>query len=910
DIREIDLLRYYNIDKTVPDAWIDEEDLPSWVHADDLQQQQDTRGGSPRGGRSTPTVDMVNQMDMLGLKGNISKLKNVQGDLNQISPNLKTFSPQRYLYAVHADSTYEELQMGIQHLRGSMEQQSSSLKVLVQNNFDRFVQAKNVIDSVYEDMKGKTLNETQDWGTHRLNTILRSSYGKAHEVINPLLERREKVEKLRSTMGLLEPYRLFFNLPNTLQESIQQGKYQQAARDYNKGKILLAQAIPNTTPNTSDSASVNSQNTILETKKKVFMRIWSEVERIVAGLRAILEAELEEPWRGMEEHERNIRLLYDLDTPMDPVWHCLSSQYRWIKKIMTESYDEQIHSLDELRKGEALLRTYDLSPSARSGFFKQVLSNVKSSDFETMFVKEPDVWYWLMLVKGVKTISELLLRLLPDFWKMATAFMEGRLQKTQPGQRRTPTDPEKSNQCPAMVKDIIQLYANQMSQLLLHMVEPEARVDPLEPQSQDHQQDEEEKQPPRFDNSIVSSYFLGKLISEFSNCINDISGLNISSNAFSILANLMQQVRWKFIAVVCNNWILDAKVFFHHEDWTLNPAMPQTTQFIGLFLDFQEQCLRSAHRFASIWTAPTPGASAPENESAMVPAEYTDAIRKGFLDAMFMFLDGLVHLAFTDGERTEEDRRNRQYEGGGSMGSLASGQGGNAGAPVSKKIKRIDSNDLDARMLITISNMNELRSVIIPKLVGDLEKICNISIDDDRNMLNDVMSKLDTILFDDYIKRKAILTQRTIETGIRYSGIDWYTIPRSTGVHAFIHEALLTLVMAHAQISEIAPVLVHRALSALLTSTFQDCLVCFREVERFGLGGMLQATLDMEFMMHTLNQYNTPQSSETLQLIYKSIEESTEADTNALKAEVARLKQLLDDERRNTHAQYLCFKSR
>lgn len=186
-------------------------------------------------------------------------------------------------------------------------------------------------------MKEKTLNETQDYGTHRLNTILRGnielnlhqkicnysqhgreltiiiyfqnveSYGKAHEVINPVLERREKIDKLRSTVGLLEPYRLFFNLPNTLQESIKQGKYQQAARDYNKGKVLLAQAFPATTSSaSSDSASTHS-STLIETKRRVFDKVWSEVERIVARLRADLESQLEEPWRGMEEHESNIK---------------------------------------------------------------------------------------------------------------------------------------------------------------------------------------------------------------------------------------------------------------------------------------------------------------------------------------------------------------------------------------------------------------------------------------------------------------------------------------------------------------------------------------------------------------------------------------------------------------------------
>lgn len=129
-------------------------------------------------------------------------------------------------------------------------------------------------------------------------------------MINPLLERREKIEKLRSTVGLMEPYRLFFNLPNSLQESIKQGKYQQAARDYNKGKVLLAQAFPSNTSSTisGDSSSTHSHSSnLIETKRKVFDRVWSEVERIVAKLRADLESQLEEPWRGMEEHERNIR---------------------------------------------------------------------------------------------------------------------------------------------------------------------------------------------------------------------------------------------------------------------------------------------------------------------------------------------------------------------------------------------------------------------------------------------------------------------------------------------------------------------------------------------------------------------------------------------------------------------------
>lgn len=43
--------------------------------------------------------------------------------------------------------------------------------------------------------------------------------------------------------------------------------------------------------------------------------------------------------------------------------------------------------------------------------------------------KEPEVKAWMSIMTGVKTLSELLLRLLPDFWKLAVAFMDGKIQK-------------------------------------------------------------------------------------------------------------------------------------------------------------------------------------------------------------------------------------------------------------------------------------------------------------------------------------------------------------------------------------------------------------------------------------------------------------------------------------------------
>jgi len=48
------------------------------------------------------------------------------------------------------------------------------------------------------------------------------------------------------------------------------------------------------------------------------------------------------------------------------------------------------------------------------------------------------------------------------------------------------------------------------------------------------------------------------------------------------------------------------------------------------------------------------------------------------------------------------------------------------------------------------------------------------------------------------------------------------------------------LVGVHAQVSEVAPPLLDRALNALVESLVEEALGCFKQVKRFGMGGMLR----------------------------------------------------------------------
>ena len=65
----------------------------------------------------------------------------------------KAFKPRLYLRDLHQDATESGLRISQQSLRTAIEQQSESLRRLVQDNLDTFVNAKSTIDTVYEQIK-------------------------------------------------------------------------------------------------------------------------------------------------------------------------------------------------------------------------------------------------------------------------------------------------------------------------------------------------------------------------------------------------------------------------------------------------------------------------------------------------------------------------------------------------------------------------------------------------------------------------------------------------------------------------------------------------------------------------------------------------------------------------------------
>ncbi|CAO3610183.1 unnamed protein product [Cunninghamella echinulata] len=846
-------------------------------------------------------IEVLNTSDPLGLLPSIfenvgaHKFMNA-ADLKEKSTLLitnKNFNPRHFLLHVHKEASYNDLVLGEKRLRHGVDKRAEALKSLVHNNFDRFVTAKNTIDHVYEEMRTHQLNDEQDYGTRALRNALEDANLRADQIYGPVVERRKRVENVRNTLSILQQYKFFFNLPSSLLESIKQNKYEPAIRDYKRGKYLY-QTLKTSSSSNLDfeySATEVNHSYIASTHQKVFDKVWDEVTKIIEELQNVLLKMLADPWRSMSEQEKTINFLFDLDTKEDPAWFYLDSQYQWIMGLMEETFTTNIDKVNKIKNNSSTTKE---SAIQRSLSLKYGITLVESKSLNLEAEDEFDLRVWKAIYDSVKTLSALLVQSLPDFWRLSKAFIEGKFKnKASSGStqnngsssgnrgRRANVDLSKVEQCQSMSRNIVNKYASLLSEYFS-----------LDKTSDNHNRDDDKYvfDMPSFlpinSNSIYVSESLTRILGNLSNCITDLHDIHLPGEAFTGLTDLMEKARSKFIDVICLCWERDGKTFYYLEDWVLDLYSSQYTGLLKRFYEYHKFCARSAYRISTMSVIAEDNA---DLNSKRIDQLLLDKIRSSFLESIFAFLDGLVKLAFTDYQPLNEKDE----------------------LLLAKKREKIDVHSMDVRILLTVSNLAHMRSAVMRKLVNLFEGAYKINMEEDFKTLLDVVDQLDQILFNDYIKRKSASIRDIIHHGILMSGIDWYSISKPTEVHSFVYEALMTLVMVHSQISSVTKQLVHRALSALLENMAKDCLESFRQVERFGMGGMLQATLEIEFMHQTLSQYVTPAASDTLQLIYQTIEQAYDQhqqNNSNLQSELSHVKELLVFSRKSTIVQFLCFK--
>ncbi|KAJ2878711.1 Exocyst complex component S5, partial [Coemansia asiatica] len=431
---------------------------------DDEDEDEDEDGrfhdSMSAGGISAHNLS-ISDRDPLHVYHSVSAVLESKGETNALSDmayrakfsiSNKNFSPSTFMHVVHSDTTYADMVQGARLLRESVSQGTEALKILVHNNFDRFVDARNKIDLLYGEMKSRSLNEEAEYGTKAFSQSLQGATKRADEIYNPIIERRARAEKIRSTLSIVERYKFYFNLPSSLIDYTRKGKFDIAVREYKKGRQLLQAVTNGNIDGAEDPVVDGSQSNALS---KIFHYVWKEVQESVVELRNALFKHLSQPWRPYSEQENVIRYLLEIDPgEKDPVAFYLEQQHSWIVEQMDDIY--KVHKQRAQQTGHQQTQTEKrrtlsgLSNSAvggngiiaaasmsslgkdslldserRADELTRALNIDSFSDFPAFsHGRDVEFYMWKQTFNALRTLSQTLVRCLPDFWKLSQAFME------------------------------------------------------------------------------------------------------------------------------------------------------------------------------------------------------------------------------------------------------------------------------------------------------------------------------------------------------------------------------------------------------------------------------------------------------------------------------------------------------
>ncbi|EJT99244.1 hypothetical protein DACRYDRAFT_96078 [Dacryopinax primogenitus] len=762
----------------------------------------------------------------------------------------KSFDPKSYLMHVYPSASYSDLASAIPRLQASIDSRSEAIRILVEENFDRFVAVKSSTSSIGESITSSFSQET-DYKTKDLTAALKQASSKANQVFIPILEASSSATKLRSTLAVFSRSKYLFNLPSVLNEAIDAGKYDLAIRSYKKGRAVRERPPPN----------------IGITESRILDKVWTSVERIIADLRDNLLSRLREPGVPVDEVEKTIEMLLELDGPEDPVWTYFDAQHQRMADRLRAVYERMAERVKLARERAA---SEVMGEEERAQVLKACVLALDERNGEAVIAKGTGWEVWESNLSLVKQLSEVLVSSLPAFWKIARGWTEGRFKRTSPtasGTRRAPA------QIRTMSLELTRLYVSLVSQ---HFSLSDPNSSPLASSTFHFL--------PPATNSLTSAQYLEKLLGELNDCVGDVVGLEMGGGgeAGEGLKGLVETARWRYVDVLCDAWHNDSKLFHHLESFTFVPPTSGPTSITAspAYLDrvrqFQQHNASLCFKLAS----PSLG-----EKNKLPPAPYVNRIKTAFLDSLYSILDGLVRFASEDGEPV------------GSANDTES--------------------DVDNRILVTVSNLYHLDKELIPRMMSDLEKASHSKLSEDRGTLSDVVQELDKTLFDDFAKSKAAVLTGIIRRGVLGSGMDWATIGRPQEVRSYMYDALIYLVQIHSQVSLMARPLLERTLSSLVMSIAVEALACFKQVTRFGMGGMLAATLEIEFFHQTMLQYVSPEAAATLGEIYTTISQVYQKAPPAggvgaanLQTELDAVKKTLHDGRKGTSVEFLCFKQK
>lgn len=594
------------------------------------QQWEQTASGAAYGGVDVPGTEEWS--DPLGLRAALpaSRVTDAQ-QRQQVWIGSKSFDAKTFLNTMHPNASFADLSRGAQALKGSIGQRSEALKVLVDENFDRFVSVKATTDGVYREMANATggpLAPGADHGVGPLHASLQGAGVKADQVFRPVLENYVKAMKLRNTLGVFQRSHFFFNLPGSLNESVRAGHYEAALRDYKKGKYLLESRPGQLLPVQDAASGSTPSDAQLAQQRRIFAKVWDAVEDTMYDMQTRLLAHLREPQHSVEEQEKCIEVLLELDPATDPVAVFLESQHQHIQSLLRSAFEREQGAIQAARFTAQGVRHTTMDQAKDLSRCLMLVRTVYGT--KPSFSQALNAPVWEAIDEMVAKLCRTVLQTVPTFWRVARDHADGRFGKEKGASF---SDSSIHKQSKTWAAESMQQFSARLYTFF--------ELEPFAARA---------KQPlftalpawvPDPSCSLSTTHYMSSILGTLTEALAEFKTLAIPGVAQQLEA-LVLDLRFQFTEVLCFLWLRDAQLCYHMENWMPNTQQPAITSYLFSLSVFNRWNAREGFYIADGRSKLQHPGTAKENEAH---AAFSDRLKKTFVHALYAFLDGIVTAA-------------------------------------------------------------------------------------------------------------------------------------------------------------------------------------------------------------------------------------------------------------------------
>ncbi|KAK7958380.1 exocyst complex component Sec5 [Apiospora saccharicola] len=879
----------------------------------------------------------------------------------QEDPRLRTkfllsstnFSPSLFLSQLHALDDTRMLESGLDSLSQSIDLKSASLKVLVESNFERFVKAKATIDNVYKEMKYRGVEPPSptrarahsrhasrssfrnsiggaglesDYGVMGIKAPLLDVSAKAEDVWGPALGGREKEENLKTVQYSIERFRDYIEASSNVADAIKRRDYETLVEEYTRARRFaddarrLVQDLGTTAPSESQAYQILLAARMWYDVDDQIQSFKRDIWKKLISLNNLSKTEVQ-AGRPQDQHMELISLLLELGVEDNPIWVWLLSRYDYLKGKIASVADRGKVEIEVLRR--RLANGQKPTPQSVAGHLRAL--GRQSVESKPDGIDSPDVielWDKMLQFLNMLLSTQGILGEILEFWQTVDGFIEGKTQSSLPigfnGESRE--HHRLSDQaCPRVLcrrppEDISLLFSplpQSPGTPVSASLTPTALRDPrfnfdsnnLPPPSPRRGEAWEKFAfwPPNA-NSVSGVHYLSKMLAFIGSGASEMAGIapvsQIDEKQVEQLKTLVGAARERCVTAICAAWNKDAENIKYVEDWQRSRELGDVTRMPTTFAAFEGALLSGMQKILYISEAMTK----PDTADIVLPppTKLLQMVRSQYVTTLYKALSGMVENAERSIKKAD-DEWTTDLETPIHFGS--------ARTSLSIGMKGIDAGDRNVRMLLTLSNLQSLRSQVVPNLNGQFENSFSVKLTDESKTIKDVLGQIDARLFQTYTKPSIEALRRIIHSGLS-DDPSWGSSPKPAEVKPYIYEALLSLVLVHTQVSTTAPSLTPQVLSYLLEQLSRELLEAFKaRSPRYDLGALMQATLDVEFVAQTLSQYTTERASGLQSEIYSMLDSRTDDAARArLQGELPGMRDVLKKLRDLSKNSFACFK--